>query len=109
MKHCQQCGKKYADDTRASLEKAVELSNRASIVVSNLGHVYATTGKREEAKTLIKELEEKYVGMNRTDNSSASCMRASAKKTRRSSGSRKISKATTESCRRSIGLMASGH
>ena len=48
------------DEALASLEKAVALSNRASIALSNLGHVYAATGKREEARSLIKELEEKY-------------------------------------------------
>lgn len=41
-------------------EKAVELSNRSSISVGDLGFVYASTKKPAEAMKLIKELEEKY-------------------------------------------------
>jgi len=44
----------------AALEKAAELTNRAGIVLGDLGNVYAATGKRQEAIAVIKELEEKY-------------------------------------------------
>jgi serine/threonine-protein kinase len=44
----------------AAAEKAVELSNRSSISVGDLGYVYASTKKPAEAMKLIKELEEKY-------------------------------------------------
>lgn len=44
----------------AAAEKAVELSNRSSISVGDLGFVYASTKKPAEAMKLIKELEEKY-------------------------------------------------
>jgi len=44
----------------AAAEKAVELSNRSSISVGDLGFVYASTKKPAEAMQLIRELEEKY-------------------------------------------------
>ena len=44
----------------AAAEKAVELSNRSSISVGDLGFVYASTKKPVEAMKLIRELEEKY-------------------------------------------------
>jgi len=49
-----------SDSRIASLKKAAELTNRASIVLGDLGYVYAATGKRPEAIAVIKELEEKY-------------------------------------------------
>jgi eukaryotic-like serine/threonine-protein kinase len=44
----------------AALEKAAELTNRAGIVLGDLGNVYAALGKRPEAIAVIKELEGKY-------------------------------------------------
>ena len=44
----------------AAAEKAVELSNRSSISVGDLGFIYASTKKPAEAMQLIRELEEKY-------------------------------------------------
>jgi serine/threonine-protein kinase len=44
----------------AAAEKAAELTNRAGITLGDLGYVYATTGKRAEAVSVIKELEAKY-------------------------------------------------
>jgi eukaryotic-like serine/threonine-protein kinase len=47
-------------DAIGSSEKAVGLTKRSGITVGDLGYVYASSGKRNEAMTLIKELEEKY-------------------------------------------------
>ncbi len=47
-------------DAIANLEKAVELSNRAGVKLADLGYGYGVTGRRSEAKTIAKELEEKY-------------------------------------------------
>ena len=44
----------------AAAEKAADLTNRAGITLGDLGYVYATTGKRAEAVSVIKELEAKY-------------------------------------------------
>jgi eukaryotic-like serine/threonine-protein kinase len=44
----------------ANFEKAVELSNRAGDALLFLGYGYAVTGRRNEALTIVKELEEKY-------------------------------------------------
>ena len=44
----------------ANLEKAVELSNRASEALLFLGYGYGVTGKRAEANAIVKELAEKY-------------------------------------------------
>ncbi len=44
----------------AALEKAAELTNRASFILGSLGYVYAAAGKRTEALALLKELEDKY-------------------------------------------------
>jgi len=44
----------------SSLEKAVELSNRASFTLITLGYGYAVTGNRAGANAIIKELQEKY-------------------------------------------------
>ena len=44
----------------ANLEKAVELSKRASHNLAYLGYGYAVTGKRAEAIAIVKELEERY-------------------------------------------------
>ena len=38
----------------------MELTNRSSITLGDLGYVYAATGKRTEALAVIKELEDKY-------------------------------------------------
>jgi len=43
----------------AALEKAVQL-NRYGLDLGNLGYGYAVTGKRTEALSIVKELEEKY-------------------------------------------------
>jgi serine/threonine protein kinase/Flp pilus assembly protein TadD len=43
-----------------AVEKAAELSKRAAVTLSYVGYVYAAVGKRSEAATVIKELEEKY-------------------------------------------------
>ncbi len=44
----------------ASLEKAVELSNRGSFTLMYLGYGYGIVGKRTDAIAIVKELEEKY-------------------------------------------------
>jgi TolB-like protein/Flp pilus assembly protein TadD len=44
----------------ANMEKAVELSNRASFTLVNLGYGYGVSGKRSEAIAIVKEMEEKY-------------------------------------------------
>jgi TolB-like protein/Tfp pilus assembly protein PilF len=44
----------------AAAEKAARLADRAAVALGTLGYVYAATGKRAEAITVIKELEEKY-------------------------------------------------
>ena len=44
----------------AAAEKAADLTKRASITLGDLGYVYAATGKRAEAVSVIKELEAKY-------------------------------------------------
>jgi len=44
----------------ASLEKALELSNRANNQLTGLGYLYAVTGKRTEAINIVKELEERF-------------------------------------------------
>jgi TolB-like protein/Flp pilus assembly protein TadD len=44
----------------ANLEKAAELSNRASFVLAKLGYGYGVAGKRAEAYAVAKELEAKY-------------------------------------------------
>jgi len=44
----------------ASLEKAVELSNRAGETLMYLAYGYGVTGKRTEALAILKESEEKY-------------------------------------------------
>ena len=43
----------------AALEKGVQL-NRFDLILGNLGYVYAVTGKRIEALSIAKDLEEKY-------------------------------------------------
>jgi len=47
-------------DAIAAAGKAVELTNRSSITLGDLGYVYGLAGKRTEATETIKELEEKY-------------------------------------------------
>jgi hypothetical protein len=44
----------------AELQKGVELSRRASQELGFLGYGYGALGKRAEATTLLKELEERY-------------------------------------------------
>src|SRR6185369_986985 len=44
----------------AESEKAVGLTKRSGITVGDLGYVYASSGKRNEALVLVKELEDKY-------------------------------------------------
>ncbi len=41
-------------------ERAVELSNRSGITLGDLGYVYGSVGKKDEATALLKELEAKY-------------------------------------------------
>jgi tetratricopeptide (TPR) repeat protein len=48
------------DDAIANFQKGVELSNRASYSLMNLGHGYAFLGKRAEAMAIAKELEDRY-------------------------------------------------
>ena len=44
----------------AAGEKAVELAKRSGVTLGDLGHVYAATGKQTEARSVIRELEDKY-------------------------------------------------
>ena len=44
----------------AEAQKGVELSNRTIESTNFLGYVKAVTGKRDEATSIIKELEERY-------------------------------------------------
>jgi TolB-like protein/Flp pilus assembly protein TadD len=44
----------------ANLEKAAQLSNRASFVLAKLGYGYGVAGKRSEAYAVARELEGKY-------------------------------------------------
>jgi TolB-like protein/Flp pilus assembly protein TadD len=50
---------RYREAT-AELEKAAELSGRASQWLSDLGYCYAVTGKQTEATRIVEELEERY-------------------------------------------------
>ena len=43
-----------------NLQNAVELSNRAAFILSDMGYAYGVVGKRTEAYAVVKELEEKY-------------------------------------------------
>src|SRR5688500_6211454 len=43
-----------------NLQKAVELSNRAGYILSDMGYGYGVVGNRAEAYAIVKELEEKY-------------------------------------------------
>jgi serine/threonine-protein kinase len=45
----------------AALEKAVELSGRASVEMQRLGYGYAVSGQRLKALSVIKELEQRFV------------------------------------------------
>ena len=47
-------------DAVVSAEKAVDLSNRSAIALGDLGYVYASVGKKDEARAVLKELETKY-------------------------------------------------
>jgi TolB-like protein/Flp pilus assembly protein TadD len=44
----------------AAAEKSVDLTNRSSITLGDLGYVYAAVGRRADAIERIKELEDKY-------------------------------------------------
>jgi tetratricopeptide (TPR) repeat protein len=46
-------------DAVTELEKAVEITNRSGIALGDLGYVYAATGNRARALSIIKELETK--------------------------------------------------
>ena len=48
------------EEATAEFQKSVDLSGRASTYLGNLGYCYAVTGRRAEALTILKELEEKY-------------------------------------------------
>ncbi len=48
------------EEATAEFQKAVELSGRASQWLSPLGYCYAVTGRRTEARRILKDLEEKY-------------------------------------------------
>jgi Flp pilus assembly protein TadD len=48
------------DEAVATMEKAVELSKRQNVILSELGYVYARAGKRKEAMSLAEELQGKY-------------------------------------------------
>lgn len=55
----------YLDDGRyaeavASAEKAVELANRNGISLGDLGFVYGSAGKEDQARAVLVELESKY-------------------------------------------------
>lgn len=55
----------YLDDGRyaeavASAEKAVELANRNGISLGDLGFVYGSAGKKDQARAVLVELESKY-------------------------------------------------
>lgn len=52
--------KKLYAEAQNKFEKAVQLSRRGRRGLSFLGWVLATTGKRDEALAIIKELEGKY-------------------------------------------------
>ena len=47
-------------EATAEFQKAVDLSNRSGTYLGNLGYCYAVTGKRAEALSILKELEDKY-------------------------------------------------
>ena len=47
-------------DAIASLEKAVELSNRSAVTLMNLGYGYGVTRNRDAATNIVHELEQKY-------------------------------------------------
>jgi eukaryotic-like serine/threonine-protein kinase len=44
----------------AAIEKAVAASNRSSVSLGEQAYIYALTGKRDEARTILKELERRY-------------------------------------------------
>ena len=48
------------EEAQAEIQKAVELSGRASIYLCDLGYFYAVAGRRGEALQILKELEERY-------------------------------------------------
>jgi tetratricopeptide (TPR) repeat protein len=48
------------DEAITEMEKAVTLTKRSSITLGDLGYLYGILGKKAEAMTTLKELEEKY-------------------------------------------------
>jgi Flp pilus assembly protein TadD len=48
------------EEAHTEIQKAVELSGRASLYLRDLGYFYAVTGRRGEALQILKELEERY-------------------------------------------------
>ena len=48
------------EDALNAAQKSVELSNRANAALSQLGHSYGLLGRREEAMSVIRELETKF-------------------------------------------------
>ncbi len=48
------------EEAIAEMEKAATLTKHAGITLGDLGYVYAVLGKKTEAMTILKELEEKY-------------------------------------------------
>ncbi len=53
--------KRY-EDAVAELQKSVELTNRRGRSLSFLGYAYGMMGERNEAQSILKELEDKYTG-----------------------------------------------
>lgn len=47
-------------EATVEFQKSVELSGRAGTYLGNLGYCYAVTGRRAEALSILKELEQKY-------------------------------------------------
>jgi TolB-like protein/Flp pilus assembly protein TadD len=48
------------DEATAEFQKAIEMSGRASIPLGSLGYCYAVTGRKADAVSIAKELEERY-------------------------------------------------
>jgi tetratricopeptide (TPR) repeat protein len=48
------------DEAVAAAEKAVELSGRNSITLADLGFVFGSSGEKDKANAVIKELEARY-------------------------------------------------
>jgi tetratricopeptide (TPR) repeat protein len=48
------------EEALAACQRAVEVSGRTSLFLSQLGHAYAVMGKRAEALQVLKEMEGRY-------------------------------------------------